>query len=511
MVALTGQMFIGGGRVMGGAGSQHSVDPVTGNRWEPAYGMDDGSAVEEACRLAAAVFDSYRSVPDGQRAAFLRAIAANLEANRDDLVHCVRQETALAEPRVRTELTRTADQLRMFATLIGTPAWRDPRHVPAQPDRTPIPRPELRSRRIPVGPVAVFGASNFPLAFAVPGGDTASALAAGCPVIVKGHPAHLRTSEFTGACIAAAAAGTGMPDGVFSLVFGDGNGIGQQLVTDPRVAAVGFTGSRAGGLALLAAAQRRPVPIPVFAEMSSVNPVFLLPDRLAGQAARLAEGFLGSLTASAGQFCTNPGLVLAVEGPGLDEFRAAVRKGVAGTPPQPMLTAGIAAAYRDGVRRREAHAALDRIDGDGDGDGDGDPVGGGRSASLPAVFETAGRAFIADPSLQQEVFGAASILVVCADPAELLDAAESLEGQLSAAMQASPADTGLARRLLPILERKAGRIIYNGWPTGVEVSEAMVHGGPFPATSEARTSSVGTLAIERFLRPVSYQNLPFPL
>lgn len=501
MFTLTGQMFIGGNRVLGSAGIQRSVNPATGDALEPPYGMDDGSGLDEACRLAAAAFDPYRGLPDDRRAAFLRRIAANLEANGDDLVHCVQEETALAEVRARSELARTANQLRMFADLVGTSQWRDRRHVPAQPDRAPLPRPDLRSRRIPVGPVAVFGASNFPLAFSVAGGDATSALAAGCPVIVKGHPAHLRTSELAGACIAAAAGETGMPGGVFSLVFGEGTQIGQRLVADPRIAAVGFTGSRSGGLALLAAAQRRPVPIPVFAEMSSVNPVFLLPDRLATAPEQVAAGFLASLTAGAGQFCTNPGLVLTVDGPGLDKFRTAVRAGLADALAQTMLTAGIATAYREGVRRWDAEPALTRIVG-------GDPAGDGPVTGSPAVFETGGTAFVAQPHLQDEVFGAASILVVCGSPAELLHSAQTLDGQLTATLQAAPGDVDLARQLLPILEHKAGRIIYNGWPTGVEVSEATVHGGPFPATSDVRTTSVGTMAIERFLRPVCYQDLP---
>jgi len=491
MRTLTGEMFLGHRRWRGTAGEQRSVDPATGAVAGPAYGMDDGTGAAEACRLAAAAFDAYRSTPDPVRAAFLRRIADNLEAETEQLVACVRGETALGEARARTELARTTGQLRMFADLVEQPGWRDPRRVAASDAA-----PEVRSRRIPLGPVVVFGASNFPLAFSVAGGDTASALAAGCPVVVKGHPAHLRTSELAGACVADAAAASGLPDGTFSLVFGAGNDIGQQLVADPHVAAVGFTGSRAGGLALLATAQRRPVPIPVYAEMSSVNPVFLLPDRLATAAGPTAEGFVASLTGGAGQFCTNPGLLFAVDGPGLDAFRGAVAQALSGRPGETMLTAGIAAAYRDGVHRRAAAP-------------DVRPLAGSPDGTAPVVFETTAKAFRAD--LQEEIFGAASLLVVCADAGELLAAAESLEGQLTATLQAGTQDVPLARRLLPVLERKAGRIVYNGWPTGVAVNAAMVHGGPFPATSDGRSTSVGTMAVERFLRPVAYQDLPADL
>ncbi|MFB9186012.1 aldehyde dehydrogenase family protein, partial [Dactylosporangium sucinum] len=279
--------------------------------------------------------------------------------------------------------------------------------------------------------------------------------------------------------------------------FGAGNDIGQQLVADPNVAAVGFTGSRAGGLALLATAQRRRVPIPVYAEMSSVNPVFLLPERLATEAAPTATGFAASLTMGAGQFCTNPGLLFAVEGEGLDAFRAALAEALRGRAGDTMLTAGIAAAYREGVLRRAAAQDVRQL-------------AGGVDGAAPAVFETTGKAFRTERGgeLQEEIFGAASLLVVCADADELLQAAEILDGQLTATLQAGPADAALVRRLLPVLERKAGRIVYNGWPTGVAVNRAMVHGGPFPATSDGRTTSVGTMAVERFLRPVAYQNLP---
>jgi len=451
--------------------------------------------VTEACRRAAAAFDPYRHTPDADRAAFLRAIAARLEASAEPLVTAVREETALAEARARGELARTAGQLRMFADLLGDPAWAAPKHLPAQPDREPLPRPDLRSRSVPLGPVAVFGASNFPLAFSTAGGDTAAALAAGCPVVVKGHPAHPRTAALAADCVLAAAAETGMPEGVFALVVGEGNEPGQRLVADPRIAAVGFTGSRAGGLALLAIAQARPVPIPVYAEMSSVNPVFLLPDRLAEAAGEVAAGFVASLTASAGQFCTNPGLLFAVEGEALEKFRAAVIDLIRPQEAQPMLTPAIAAAYRAGVAAFAGQPGVSQL-----------AAGGG--ADAPTVFQTAVETFRATPALHEEVFGAAGLLVTCGSTGDLVEAAEALPGQLTATLQAAPGDRDLAASLLPVLERRAGRIIYNGWPTGVEVAPPMVHGGPYPATSDGRSTSVGTMAIDRFLRPVSYQNFP---
>ncbi|MEV0729504.1 aldehyde dehydrogenase (NADP(+)) [Polymorphospora sp. NPDC050346] len=497
---LTGEMFIGTDRIRGTAGVRRPVDPATGEELEPAYGMDDGTAVAEACRRADAAFDAYRSLPDQARAGFLRQIADNLEAAGEQLVAAVQAETGLAEGRARTELGRTANQLRMFADLLANPDWRDPRHVPAQPDRTPLPRPDLRSRFIPLGPVAVFGASNFPLAFSVAGGDTASALAAGCPVVVKGHLAHLRTGELAGACVADAARTTGMPDGVFSLVFGAGNETGGQLVADPRIAAVGFTGSRAGGTALMAIAQRRPVPIPVYAEMSAINPVFLLPGKLAAAAAETATGYVNSLTMGAGQFCTNPGLLLAVEGPDLDTFRETVAGLLGGQAAQTMLTAGIASAYRAGNAELAGLPAVSLVARGAASDAP--------NACVPAVYQTDAKTLLAEPRLQEEVFGATSVLVSCATPEELVETASHLAGQLTATLHADPADHDLAAKLLPVLERRAGRIIYNGWPTGVEVGPAMVHGGPYPATSDARTTSVGTMAINRFLRPVAYQDLP---
>ncbi|HVY63529.1 MAG TPA: aldehyde dehydrogenase (NADP(+)), partial [Gammaproteobacteria bacterium] len=400
------------------------------------------------------------------------------------------------------ERARTIGQLRLFADVVRRGGWLTLRVDTAQPERTPR-RPDLRLRRIPLGPVAIFGASNFPLAFSVAGGDTASALAAGCPVVVRGHAAHPGVGELVARAIATAVLDRGLPEGTFSYVTGPAHALGSALVANPHIKAVGFTGSRAGGLALCAVAAARPEPIPVFAEMSSVNPVFLLPDALAQDAENIAKGFVASVTQGAGQFCTNPGLLFAVAGPALERFVAAAGAALTGCNAQTMLTPAIHRAYE------QATAWLSHAEGVQAGARGIDA--GGPNQARAALFVTDGETFRRNPRLAQEVFGPAAILVRVRDAEELPGLVETLEGQLSATLHLRDADHALAARLLPALERKAGRIIANGWPTGVEVAHAMVHGGPFPATSDGRTTSVGSLAIERFLRPVCYQDLPAAL
>jgi 2,5-dioxopentanoate dehydrogenase len=377
-------------------------------------------------------------------------------------------------------------------------SWNEARIDPALPERTPLPRPDIRQRSIPVGPVAVFGASNFPLTFSVAGGDTASALAAGCPVVVKGHDAHPGTSELVGRAISDAVAASGLPAGTFSLLFGYGPELGVALVTDPRIKAVGFTGSRSAGTALVAAAASRPEPIPVYAEMSSINPVFLLDGALASHGAELGTAFVNSLTMGSGQFCTNPGLVIAIDGPGLDTFIGAARDAVAQAPATPMLTPGIADSYDTGVAKLSGEADL-VVRGQ---------VGDSQTACRAALFATDAASFLKSGTLQEEVFGSSSLIVRCADIAEMQTVAQSIEGQLTATVHADESDYGDAAALLALLELKVGRILFDGWPTGVEVCHAMVHGGPYPATSNPRSTSVGARSIERFLRPVCYQNVP---
>ncbi len=451
--------------------------------------------IAATCAAAEAAFDIYRAQPLEARAVLLERIATEIMALGEELIATVMAESHLPRARLEGERGRTCGQLGLLASIVRAGRFLDLRHDPAQPSRQPAPRPDLRLRNIPLGPVAVFGASNFPLAFSVAGGDTASALAAGCPVVVKAHPAHPQTSRLVAGAIARAVSATGLPAGLFALVEGEGTEPGTALVTNPHIKAVGFTGSRAGGLALAALARTRPEPIPFYGELSAVNPVLLLPHALSTRGTALGAGFAASLTLGAGQFCTNPGLVLAIEGEGMERFIASARAALAGTAAQPMLTPGIAAAYERGVAARGAHKSLAPL---------ANFAGG-------ALFGVSAADFSSDPHLSEEIFGPAALLVRCASAAELCAVIEGLDGQLTATLHMDEPDHPLARMLLPSLERKAGRILANGWPTGVEVAHAMVHGGPFPATTESRTTSVGGKAIERFLRPVCYQDLPAAL
>ena len=496
---ITGDLLIGGEAVTDAPRAMRAINPDSGAVLEPAFATATPQDVRRACALAAEAFPSYRGAGLEARARFLETIADNIVALGDALIERASAETGLPAGRLQGERARTVGQLRLFAAVVRAGEWLDLRVDPAMPDRQPLPRPDLRLRQIPVGPVAVFGASNFPLAFSVAGGDTASALAAGCPVVVKGHPAHPGTGELVGRAIDAAREACGLHPGVFSLLLG-GIETGTALVTDPAIKAVGFTGSRGGGLALVAAAAGRPEPIPVYAEMSSVNPVFLLPAALAARAEALAHGFVDSLTLGAGQFCTNPGIVLAIDGPDLERFMDAAATRLAGVKPAPMLTPGIHSAFEAGVKAFAENAAVETVS-------RGAPAEGANRGP-GALFATDAESFAADPRLAHEVFGASSLIVRCVGADGFIAAAEKLEGQLTATLHLDPADYPLARELVPVLEGKVGRILANGWPTGVEVSHAMVHGGPFPATSDSRTTSVGTLAIRRFLRPVSYQDLP---
>lgn len=476
-----------------------SIDADTGNPSGGPFAVSNAADVDAACAAADAAFETYSATDRETRAAFLERIADEILAIGDSLIVAAMRESGLPRARLEGERGRTMGQLRLFASVVRAGHWMGLRIDPALPDRAPLPRPDLRLRMIPLGPVAVFGASNFPLAFSTAGGDTASALAAGCPVVVKGHPAHPETGALVAAAIARAVAASGLPEGVFQHLVGPGNDLGGALVQDPRITAVGFTGSRGGGLALLKLAQARDVPIPVYAEMSSINPVLLMPEALKARGAALGTAFVGSLTMGAGQFCTNPGLILAIDGDGLDAFVEAAGSGVTGAAAQTMLTTGIRAAYEKGAAALADHASVETVAKGAEGDG---CTRGGA-----ILFQTTAEAFLADKALGHEVFGAASIIVRCRDEAELKAVLADLEGQLTATLHMDEADEAMAGRLLPVLERKVGRILANGWPTGVEVTHAMVHGGPFPATSEGRTTSVGSLAIDRFLRPVSYQNL----
>ncbi len=480
-----------------------SVDAKTGQLFGPNFPIHGDKDVARACSAADAAFNVYRETTLDTRAAFLERIGEEIAHLGDDLIEMAVRESALPRSRIEGERGRTIGQLRMFADVVRRGDWMGLRVDPAIPDRTPLPRPDLRLRMIPLGPVAVFGASNFPLAFSTAGGDTASALAAGCPVVLKGHPAHPGTDAMVAGAIRKAVAASDMPEGVFSHLMGPGNELGASLVRDPRIAAVGFTGSRNGGLALLNLAQQREVPIPVYAEMSSINPVLLMPHALKSRGAALGSAYVASLTLGAGQFCTNPGLVLTIEGEGLDTFIKASAEALSQSAAATMLTGAICEAYNRGTLEFSHHPAVKVLAQGGDSTG----FAQGRAA----LFCCSAADFLADPALGREIFGAASLIVRARDAQQLRDVLNALEGQLTVTLHMDSADEALAAQLLPVLERKAGRILANAWPTGVEVTHAMVHGGPFPATSDSRTTSVGSLAINRFLRPVCYQSLPTSL
>ncbi|MEV7610919.1 aldehyde dehydrogenase (NADP(+)) [Microbacterium sp. NPDC089320] len=495
---LTGHSSIAGRSVPGSGSALHAIAPDTDEQLDPPYSQIDVDQLREATAAAAEAFVTFSRLEPETHAAFLETIADEIEAIGDALIERAMQETGLPQARLAGERARTTGQLRLFAEVVRAGEHRGARIDPARPDRTPVPRVDIRQRKIPLGPVAVFGASNFPLAFSTAGGDTASALAAGCPVVFKAHSSHPGTSELVASAIARAIDANGLPPGVFSHIFGPGRSVGQALVSDPEIQAVGFTGSREGGLALVRTAQARPVPIPVYAEMSSVNPVFILPGALCGDVAALAAGYVQSATGSSGQLCTQPGIVFVPRGEQGDAFLQAVSETLRAATGQTMLSPSIAAAWREGVETRDANAEVLARGTDGQGP----------HAPAPVIHASDLDSFEDNHVLHEEIFGAASLVVRYGDVAELVAAASRLEGQLTATLQLSADDHELAAALLPVLERKVGRILANGWPTGVEVGHAMVHGGPFPATSDSRTTSVGTLAIDRFLRPVAYQNIP---
>ncbi len=494
---LTGLSFIAGKR-----GSDHGAhfsghNAATGAALEPQFAYCTTEELNQAAEAAAQAFTTYSKSSATERATLLRTIAAGLEAASAQIVARAMLETGLPEARLQGEVGRTCGQLRLFASVIEEGSWQNARIDTALPDRKPLPRPDLRSMLCPVGPVAVFGASNFPLAFSVAGGDTASALAAGNPVIVKAHTAHPGTSEIVGGIITAAVAQCGMHPGVFSVVFGKGSEVGQALVQHPAIQSVAFTGSKSGGRALMDLAAAREYPIPCFTEMSSVNPVFVLPGALATDPQTRAKGLHGSFTLGAGQFCTKPGLVFVPETEGADAFSQELQTLTSATGSFTMLTSGIAKAYHHLLAERHALGVESTA---------------ATSAASPqthaVLFQTGIAEFRTNAVLQEEIFGPSTLLVNWNDRAELLAAAEALEGHLTATILGSEADLAANQDLVAILERKVGRLLFNGYPTGVEVSQAMVHGGPYPATSDSRFTSVGAQAILRFVRPRCYQNFP---
>lgn len=470
----------------------------------PAHGPSHDFAVgtveivNKAAEAAEEAFLSYGYSSRAERAAFIRAIADEIEARADAITEIGTQETGLPVARLQGERGRTTGQLRLFADHIEKGDYLDRRVDAALPDRQPLPRPEIRLIQRPIGPVAVFGASNFPLAFSTAGGDTAAALAAGCPVVVKGHSAHPGTGEIIADAILAAIKKTGVHPGVFSLIQGGNRQVGEAVVQHPLIKAVGFTGSLAGGRALFNLCAARPEPIPFFGELGSVNPMFLLPEALKARAETLGQGWAGSLTMGAGQFCTNPGIAIVTDGPDADRFTKATVEALEKVAAQTMLTDGIAKAYRDGQERFQSRNSVKPLL---------TTESNERQAS-PNLFEISGDQFMADHALSEEVFGPLGLVVRVGSIAEMEKLARNFEGQLTATIHMDEGDLDEAKRLRPILERKAGRVLVNGFPTGVEVVDSMVHGGPYPASTNFGATSVGTMSIRRFLRPVSYQNMP---
>ncbi len=492
--------WIAGQRAAGTGESFAAVDPRDGSALPGTFFDATEAQIDEAMAAAAQAHQRWRRAPRKARAQLLGAIATRLEDLGETLTQRASAETGLPPARLRGERGRTVNQLRMFADVVSEGAYLDARIDTARPGRAPAPRPDLRRMLVPLGPVVVFGASNFPLAYSVAGGDTASALAAGCPVIAKAHPAHPGTSELVAQALSQAVAEVGAPAGMFSCVQGRAHAVGERLVGHAQTRAVGFTGSLAGGRALHALAARRDDPIPVFAEMGSINPVVVLPGAMAADPEALADALFGSVTLGVGQFCTNPGLVLTVGGEATERLLARLQARVHDAESAPMLHAGIAEGFASGSERLDA-AGAKRL---------GSPASlrQGHAAVRPAVWRVNAAALIEEPKLQQECFGPSTVIAVADDVAGLRAAAAALGGQLTATVHAAADDEAAVHSVLPVLEERAGRVLFGGFPTGVEVVGAMHHGGPWPATSDARFTAVGSAAIQRFCRPMCWQNAP---
>lgn len=466
-----------------------------------SFGEANAWHIEQALAAAQATFEPFRQCSAEQRAALLDKIAEEILALGDVLIETAQQESALPKERLTGERGRTVNQLKLFAEVVRDGSWVEARIDLAQPARQPLPKPDLRRMLIPLGPVAVFAASNFPLAFSVAGGDTASALAAGCPVVVKAHPAHPATSELVGQAIARAVTALGLPPGLFSLLHGVSHELGLGLVQHPLTKAVGFTGSLRAGRALFDAAAQRPEPIPVYAEMGSTNPVFILPGALQERAEALAEGLKGSVTLGVGQFCTCPGLAIGVRDENFGRFADKLRSLMASAAPAPMLYPGIAQSYAAGVTKLSGLAGLEAVTASAAPDATKNEAG-------PALFVADAATFRQHPELSEELFGPSTVLVGCDSREEMEAIARNLEGHLTATIHGTAEELPEYQWLVDILATKAGRLIFNGFPTGVEVCPSMQHGGPYPATTDSRTTSVGTAAIQRFARPVAYQSFP---
>lgn len=503
---VTGAPVVGGRGSGGGGRSFRAADPRSGAELEPPFRDASAADVDRVCVAAAAAAAAWGAASAATRAALLRGIGRHLQALGPALLARAGAETGLPEARLVAERGRTIAQLEMFAALLEDGSWVDARIDRAQPDRQPQPRPDLRSMLRPLGPVAVFGASNFPLAFSVAGGDTASALAAGCPVVAKGHPAHPGTSELAARAILAAAAELGLPEGVFAMVQGRGDAVGAALVRHPTIAAVGFTGSRQGGRALWDLAAARPDPIPVCAELGSANPVFVLPGALAERGGQIAAALAASATLAAGQFCTSPGIAVLPDGEAADAFvgelGAALERQGAGL----AVHAGIASAFAAAVAEVCGLQGVRRVAG-----GTTAAATGSGAAMVPVLLETTAAALLTEARLGEEIYGPCVLAVRCRDAGEVLAVAARLRGHLTATVHASAAEQAQQQGLLAVLLRNVGRVVWNGVPTGVEVCAAMHHGGPWPAATDARFTSVGSGAIRRWCRPACWQDVPAAL
>jgi len=502
-MTLTGKNIVGSQLSAKGDSVFYAVNPSTGQKMEPAFVEAASQEIDSAIRQASAAFQIYRTRSGKERAAFLETIASEILSLGEDLITRCKEETGLPEARLIGERGRTVNQLKLFAELLREGSWVEARIDTADPNRQPLPRQDIRSMLKAIGPVAVFGASNFPFAFSVAGGDTASALAAGCTVVVKGHPAHPGTSEMVGLAIQRAVVQCDLPEGTFSMLNGTSVEVGLGMVQHPLIKAVGFTGSFQGGKSLFDAAARRSEPIPVFAEMGSSNPVFILPGALAQRKEALAQGLSASVTLGVGQFCTNPGLVFLQESAGSASFKELLAQNIKESNGGVMLTSGICQNYGTGIEKARNIQGVEVV-----------AKGKEKASSCHGtsyLMTASAQSFLNEPALQEEVFGPSTLLVTGQHQDELIEAAKSLHGHLTVSIHGTEEDLRESQDLVTLLEQKAGRLIINDYPTGVEVCHAMVHGGPYPATTDSRSTSVGTAAIKRFVRPVCYQGFPSTL
>lgn len=497
---ISGKNIIGNKLSKQGDVTYKTFNPKTNKETDFTFYEATSVEINEAVELASEAYKIYKDISGSKKADFLEAIALEIEALGDELITTYCKESGLPEGRAHGERGRTMGQLRAFAALLKEGSWVEAVIEKGQPDREPMPKADIRKMLFPLGPVVVFGASNFPLAFSTAGGDTASALAAGCPVIVKSHPMHSGTGELVSSAIIKAAEKTGMPNGVFSNLNSRGIEVGQQLVKHPKVKAVGFTGSLYGGMALYKLANERDEPIPVFAEMGSINPVVIFPSALEAAGDVWATKYASSITMGAGQFCTNPGLVLGINGEQMDAFAKTLSQEILKLEPTYMLHPNIYGTYNEGKNDLSGQDGVTVI-----ADYTKETSA---NVARPAILKVSGAKFLANPKLHKEVFGPFSVIVSCKDSAELEEILNNLEGQLTGTVLGNEKDLATYARVVDALQSRVGRILFNGVPTGVEVCSSMVHGGPFPASTDSRFTSVGTSAIKRWVRPVSFQDWP---